>query len=149
MPWIHPNAAGIDVGAESHYVAVPADRDEQPVREFSSFTVDLYRMADWLKSCGIETVAMESTGVYWLPVFQVLEEKGFDVKLVDARQLKRAPGRKTDVVDCQWIQQLHSYGLLTAAFRPDDQICVLRSYMRHREMLTRGAAQHVQHMQKL
>ncbi|MGH8070214.1 MAG: IS110 family transposase [Candidatus Entotheonellia bacterium] len=148
LPQINPHAAGIDVGGASHYVAVPPDRDGQPVREFAAFTGDLYRMADWLKGCGIETVAMESTGVYWIPVFQVLEERGFEVKLVDARQLKRVPGRKTDVVDCQWLQQLHSFGLLAGAFRPDDQVCVLRSYMRQRGMLVTYAGQHVQHMQK-
>lgn len=145
---INWNAAGIDVGGASHYVAVPEDRSDQPVREFASFTGDLYRMADWLRDCGIETVAMESTGVYWIPVFQVLEERGFEVKLVDARQLKRVPGRKTDVSDCQWLQQLHSFGLLDGAFRPDNQVCVLRSYMRQRAMLTSYASQHVQHMQK-
>lgn len=145
---VNRNAAGIDVGGACHYVAVPEDRDEQPVREFASFTGDLYRMADWLKSCGVETVAMESTGVYWIPVFQVLEERGFEVRLVDARQLKRVPGRKTDVSDCQWLQQLHSFGLLDGAFRPDRQVCVLRSYMRQRAMLTGYASQHVQHMQK-
>jgi transposase len=148
LPRINLNAAGIDVGGSSHYVAVPADRDDQPVREFAAFTGDLYRMADWLKACGIETVAMESTGVYWIPVFQVLEERGFEVKLVDARQLKRVPGRKSDVVDCQWLQQLHTFGLLAGAFRPDNQVCVLRSYMRQRAMLTSYATQHVQHMQK-
>jgi len=148
LPWVNPNAAGIDVGGASHYVAVPVDRDEQPVREFAAFTGDLYRMADWLKACGIETVAMESTGVYWIPVFQVLEERGFEVKLVDARQLKRVPGRKTDVADSQWLQQLHTFGLLAGAFRPDDQVCVLRSYMRQRAMLVSYASQHVQHMQK-
>ncbi len=148
LPQINPNTAGIDIGGASHFVAVPADRDEQPVREFAAFTGDLYRMADWLKSCGIESVAMESTGVYWIPVFQVLEERGFDVKLVDARQLKRVPGRKTDVSDCQWLQQLHSFGLLAGCFRPDNQVCVLRSYMRQRAMLVTYASQHVQHMQK-
>ena len=145
---INLNAAGIDVGGASHYVAVPEDRDDQPVREFAAFTGDLYRMADWLKACGIETVAMESTGVYWIPVFQVLEERGFEVKLVDARQLKRVPGRKSDVADCQWLQQLHTFGLLAGAFRPDNQVCVLRSYMRQRAMLASYASQHVQHMQK-
>lgn len=145
---LNRNAAGIDVGGASHFVAVPEDRDDEPVREFASFTAELYRMADWLKSCGIETVAMESTGVYWIPLFQVLEERGFEVRLVDARQLKRAPGRKTDVADCQWLQRLHTFGLLDAAFRPDDQVCVLRSYMRQRAMLTGYASQHVQHMQK-
>lgn len=148
LPHINPNAAGIDVGSASHFVAVPVDRDEEPVREFAAFTGDLYRMADWLQACGVESVAMESTGVYWIPVFQVLEERGFEVKLVDARQLKRVPGRKTDVADCQWLQQLHSFGLLAGAFRPDDQVCVLRSYMRQRAMLVRYAGQHVQHMQK-
>ena len=148
LPHINRNSAGIDVGSASHFVAVPADRDDHPVREFAAFTGDLYRMADWLQACGIETVAMESTGVYWIPVFQVLEERGFEVKLVDARQLKRVPGRKTDVADCQWLQQLHSFGLLAGAFRPDDQVCVLRSYMRQRAMLVRYAGQHVQHMQK-
>lgn len=145
---VNLNAAAIDVGAESHFVAVPEDRDDQPVREFAAFTADLYRMADWLKACGIETVAMESTGVYWIPVFQVLEERGFAVKLVDARQLKRVPGRKSDVLDCQWLQQLHTFGLLAGAFRPEDQVCVLRSYMRQRAMLVKYASQHVQHMQK-
>jgi transposase len=118
------------------------------VREFGAFTPDLAALADWLTACGIRTVAMESTGVYWIPLFEVLEERGFDVKLVDARQLKRVPGRKTDVVDCQWLQQLHSYGLLAPAFRPDDQVCVLRSYFRQRAVLVRYAGQHVQHMQK-
>ena len=142
------DAAGIDVGAESHFVAVPEDRDEQCVREFSAFTVDLYRLADWLKGRGVETVAMESTGVYWIPLFQVLEEKGFDVKLVDPRRLKSVPGRKTDVVDCQWLQQLHTYGLLAGAFRPPEHIRQLRSYLRQRAMLITYASQHIQHMQK-
>ena len=142
------DAAGIDVGATSHFVAVPEDRDEQCVREFGAFTVDLYRLADWLKGCGVETVAMESTGVYWIPLFQVLEEKGFHVKLVDPRRLKSVPGRKTDVVDCQWLQQLHTYGLLAGAFRPPEQIRELRSYLRQRSMLIRYASQHIQHMQK-
>ena len=148
LPQVNPHAAGIDVGGASHFVAVPPDCDAESVREFSSFTGDLYRLADWLQACGIETVAMESTGVYWIPLFQVLEERGFDVKLVDARQLKRVPGRKSDVADCQWLQQLHAFGLLAGAFRPDDQICVLRSYMRQRAMLVTYAGQHVQHVQK-
>ncbi|MBM3466111.1 MAG: IS110 family transposase [Armatimonadetes bacterium] len=148
LPTVNPHAAGIDIGGETHYVAVPADCDPEPVRTFAAFTGDLYRLADWLRACGVETVAMESTGVYWIPVFQVLEERGFEVKLVDARQLKRVPGRKSDVADCQWLQQLHSYGLLAGAFRPADEICVLRSYLRQRAMLVRGVGQHVQHMQK-
>jgi transposase len=148
LPQVNANAAGIDVGGASHFVAIPADRDTESVREFAAFTGDLYRLADWLRTCGIETVAMESTGVYWIPLFQVLDERGFEVKLVDARQLKRVPGRKSDVLDCQWLQQLHSFGLLAGAFRPDDQICVLRSYLRQRAMLVTYAGQHVQHMQK-
>ena len=142
------NAAGIDVGATSHYVAVPADRSEQPVQEFEAFTADLYRLADWLTECGVETVVMESTGVYWIPLFGVLEERGFQVMLVDPRRIKNVPGRKTDVVDCQWLQQLHTYGLLSGAFRPDEDIRRLRSYLRQRAMLVEYASHHVQHMQK-
>ena len=144
------NAAGIDIGAESHYVAVPEGRDPEgrDVRQFAAFTADLQTLADWLTRCGIDTVAMESTGVYWIPLFELLAERGFDVKLVDPRQLKSVPGRKTDVIDCQWIQQLHTFGLLSAAFRPDDQVCVLRSYLRQRAMLVTYAAHHIQHMQK-
>jgi len=147
---VHLNAAGIDVGAEAHFVAVPPNRDPngQEVREFGAFTADLYALADWLAQCGIETVAMESTGVYWIPLFEVLEERGFEVKLVNPRHVKNVPGRKTDVLDCQWLQQLHTYGLLQGAFRPDDQVCVLRSYMRQRAMLVRYASHHIQHMQK-
>jgi transposase len=148
LPAVNPNAAGIDVGGMAHFVAVPADRDAEPVQEFGPFTNELYRLAAWLQGCGIETVALESTGVYWIPLFQVLEERGFEVKLVDAHQLKNVPGRKSDVLDCQWLQQLHTFGLLAGAFRPDDQICVLRSYMRQRAMLATYAGQHVQHMQK-
>ena len=107
------NAAGIDVGATSHFVAVPANHAEQPVREFAAFTADLYRLADWLTECGVQTVVMESTGVYWIPLFGVLEERGFEVMLVDPRRIKNVPGRKTDVLDCQWLQQLHTYGLLS------------------------------------
>jgi transposase len=145
---VNLNAAGIDIGADEHYVAVPEDRDEQPVRRFGAFTIDLIAMADWLESCEIDTIAMESTGVYWIPLMEILEERGFEVLLVDPRKLKNVSGRKTDVLDCQWIQQLHTYGLLTGAFRPSDEICGLRSYVRQREMLIRQAAEHVQHMQK-
>jgi len=148
MERINLDAAGIDIGASSHFVAVPEDRDERPVREFAAYTVDLYQLADWLKACGIKTVAMESTGVYWIPLFQVLEERGFEVRLVDARRVKNVSGRKTDVSDCQWLQQLHTYGLLSSAFRPDDDTCVLRSYMRQRDALVIQAGQHIQHMQK-
>ncbi len=129
-------------------MAVPADRDETPVRSFGCFTEDLHALAHWLQACGIDTVAMESTGVYWVPLFQILEGYGFEVYLVNARHVKNVPGRKTDVLDCQWLQQLHSFGLLSASFRPEDDICVLRSYWRHRNNLIRYAAAHVQHMQK-
>ena len=145
---INLNAAGIDVGASSHYVAVSADRAEPPVREFAAFTADLYRLADWLTECGVETVVMESTGVYWIPLFGVLEERGFRVMLVDPRRIKNVSGRKTDVLDCQWLQQLHTYGLLSGAFRPDEDIRRLRSYLRQRAMLVQYASHHIQHMQK-
>lgn len=146
---MYPNAAVIYVGAESHFVAVPADRDQQPVREFGAFTSDLYHLAKWLKTCGVETVAMESTGVYWIPLFQVLEERGLEVILVDPHRLRTVPGRKTDVVDCQWLQRLHAYGLLAAAFRPAQDIRELRSYLRQRSMLVEEASHHIQHMQKM
>jgi transposase len=142
------NAAGIDVGADAHWVAVPPDRDERPVQCFGAFTADLYALAEWLRQCQIETVVMESTGVYWIALFEVLEERGFDVKLVDAHYARQVPGRKTDVKDCQWLQELHTYGLLHAAFRPDDQVCVLRSYLRQRGVLVASASRAVQHMQK-
>ena len=145
---VNLNAAGIDVGASSHFVAVPGDRWEHPVREFASFTAELYRLADWLTDSGVDTVAMESTGVYWIPLFGVLEDRGFEVMLVDPRRIKNVPGRKSDVQDCQWLQQLHTYGLLSAAFRPDAEIRRLRSYLRQRAMLVEYAAHHVQHMQK-
>jgi transposase len=145
---INPHAAGIDVGSEEHWVAVPEDRDEQPVRSFKCFTADLHAMADWLKQCGIHTVVMESTGVYWISLYQILERQGFEVKLVNARQVKHVPGRKTDISDCQWLQRLHTYGLLSGSFRPEDAMCVLRSFWRHRDTLIRYASSHVQHMQK-
>ena len=145
---ITPNAAGIDIGADRHWVSVPSDREGECVRSFACFTADLYALADWLNECAIETVAMESTGVYWLPLFQVLEARGFEVKLVNARHVKTVPGRKSDVLDCQWLQQLHSYGLLAGSFRPDEQVCVLRSYLRQRDNLIKSAATHVQRMQK-
>ena len=148
FPTMNTNAAGIDIGSGEHWVAVPEDRDDKPVRKFGCFTAELHAMADWLENCGIETVAMESTGVYWIPVFQILESHGFEVKLVNAKHVKNVPGRKTDVLDCQWLQRLHTYGLLSGSFRPEDSICVLRSYWRHRDNLIRYAAAHVQHMQK-
>lgn len=144
----HPNAAGIDIGNASHYVAVPPNRDDNPVREFPCFTADLNALADWLKACNVDTVAMESTGVYWIPLFEILESRGFTVLLVNARHVKNVPGRKSDVLDCQWLQQLMSYGLLRGSFRPGDAVCVLRSLWRQRGMLLRDQARQVQHMQK-
>jgi transposase len=145
---INLNAAGIDIGAEELYVAVPGDRDAESVRVFGTFTADLYALADWLKACGIDTVAMESTGVYWVPLYDVLEERGFRVYLVNARHLKNVSGRKSDVLDCQWTQQLHTYGLLNASFRPPEEIRAVRSLVRHREMLVQYRSAHIQHMQK-
>jgi transposase len=145
---INPHAAGIDVGSRSHFVAVPEGTSKQPVREFESFTDDLHRIADWLIACGVTTVVMESTGIYWIPVFEILESEGLDVKLVNARHVKNVPGRKSDVLDCQWLQRLHTYGLLEGAFRPTEQVCALRAYVRQRMNLVRYAASHIQHMQK-
>lgn len=144
----HPNAAGIDIGSASHFVAVPPDRDDVPVREFHSFTADLHRLADWLDACNVDTVAMESTGVYWIALYELLESRGFSVLLVNARHVKNVSGRKSDVLDCQWLQQLMSYGLLHGAFRPAEQVCVLRSLTRQRAMLLRSQGRFVQHMQK-
>lgn len=141
-------AAGIDIGSQMHYVAVPEGLDDEPVRSFSCFTGDLKNMASWLVEIGIETVAMESTGIYWIPAFEILEEYGLEVLLVNARHVKNVSGRKTDVLDCQWLQQLHTYGLLQGAFRPPEQITALRAYMRQRETLRRYAGSHIQHMQK-
>lgn len=148
LPPLNLNAAGIDIGSREHYVAVPADRDPEPVQTFQSFTCELQRLADWLKACRIDTVAMESTGVYWIPLFQVLEARGFQVYLVNAHQIKNVPGRKTDVLDCQWIQKLHTFGLLNSSFRPADEICVLRCYLRQRDNLVSAASICIQHMQK-
>jgi transposase len=145
---LQSNAAGIDVGATAIYVAVPPDRDVEPVRHFDTFTEDLHKAAKWLKASGIESIAMESTGVYWIPVFQVLESYGFDVVLVNARHVKNVPGRKTDVQDCQWLQYLHSVGLLAGSFRPTEDVCAVRSLLRHRDNLVKMSASHVQHMQK-
>lgn len=145
---INPNAAGIDISSKEHFVAVPADRDEQPVRKFESYTCDLHAIAKWLKSCEIETVAMESTGIYWLQLYLILEEYGFKVYLVNARHVKNVSGRKTDVQDCQWIQQLHSYGLLNKSFQPDNLTRELRTYVRQRKTLIEGRSRSLQHMQK-
>lgn len=145
---INLNAAGMDIGAEEVYVAVPKGRDDESVRSFPTFTADLHRLADWLGDCDIETVAMEATGVYWIPLFEILESRGYEVYLVNARHIKNVSGRKSDVLDCQWIQQLHTYGLLRPSFRPPEQICAIRSLVRHRDMLTKYRSAHIQHMQK-
>jgi transposase len=145
---LHPDAAGIDVGASEIFVAVPADRDAESVRSFATFTRDLHVLADWLQACGIRSAAMESTSVYWIPLHQILEARGIQVYLVNAQHVKNVPGRKTDVSDCQWIQYLHSVGLLRASFRPPAVICAIRSLWRHRDSLIQMAAEHVMHMQK-
>ena len=145
---VFPNAAGIDVGASSHWVAVPRDATEVPVREFGPMTDDLNAMADWLLACGVDTVALESTGVYWIPVFEVLEQRGLKVWLVDARQMKYVPGRKSDIQDCQWLQKLMSLGFLRAAWRPEGDVCVVRAVARQREVLLAEQASWVQRIQK-
>jgi transposase len=145
---IRKDAAGIDIGSETHYVAVPPDRATPAVRRFGCLTPELHAMAQWLKACSVTTVAMESTGVYWIPVAQVLEQYGIDIVLADATHVKHVPGRKTDVSDCQWIQQLHACGLLRGAFRPERAVQVLRTYWRHREGLVDGCAQQIHLMHK-
>jgi transposase len=145
---IHPQAAGIDVGNASHYVAVRPDRDPEPVRQFKCFTADLHRLADWLKSCGVQTVAMQSTGVYWIPLYEILEDRGFEVYLVNARHTKNLPGRKSDVQECQWLLKLHTYGLLNNSFQPTSQIRGLRTYWRQRAEHVQAAASCIQRMQK-
>ena len=144
----YPDCAGIDVGSASHFVSVAPDRDSEPVREFKSFTEDLRRLADWLTACGIRTVVMESTGVYWIALYDLLESRGFDVHLVNARHVKNVSGRKSDVLDCQWLRELMSFGLLKGAFRPPEDVRALRVIMRQRDMLLASQARHVQHMQK-
>jgi len=146
---INVHAAGIDIGAEMHFAAVPPrEGEDEAVRSFGCFTADLHALADWFEECGVETVAMESTGVYWMPVYRVLESRGFEVLLVNARHIKYVPGRKTDVVDCQWIQTLHAYGLLRGSFVPSKNIDQLRAYWRQRKMLVESCSREVQHMQK-
>ena len=145
---INPNVAGIDCGAAEHFVAVPPDRDPTPVQSFTTFTDELRRLADWLRACRVTSVAMEATGVYWIPVFEILEARGFEVLLVNARHLKNVPGRKSDVSDCEWIRELHSVGLLRGSFRPPDAIVALRAYLRHRQTLIESAGTYTQRMQK-
>ena len=148
-PIVNSHAAGIDIAASAdHYVAVPSVKGQASVKHFGGFTDDLHLLADWLESCRIETVAMESTGVYWIPVFQVLEARGMKVHLVNSKHIKNVPGRKSDVMDCQWLQYLHSVGLLRGSFRPEAEICAARSVLRHRAELVQLAASHVQRMQK-
>jgi len=146
---INLNAAGLDIGSAEIWAAVPEGRDEESsVRVFQTFTVDLYGLAEWLSACGVETVAMESTGIYWIPVYEILESRGFEVYLVNARHIKNVSSKKTDVLDCQWIQQLHTYGLLQASFRPEEEMVPLRAYVRHRANLIQARSAHIQHMQK-
>jgi transposase len=145
---VHPDAAGIDIGNESHYVAVPPTRDSQPVRRFGCTTAELKAMADWLKQCGIRTVALQSTGVYWIAVYDILEEAGLEVYLVNARETKNLPGRKSDVQESQWLMKLHTYGLLRNSFRPSQEIRTMRTYWRQRNDLVRAAGRHIQRIQK-
>jgi transposase len=145
---VNLDAAGIDIGSQSHFVAVPVGRDDVSVREFDAFTMDLEGIGDWLEKCRVKTVVMESTGVYWIPLYEVLEARGFEVKLVDARSAKNVSGRKSDVLDCQWLQQLHTYGLLAGAFRPPEEVCALRSYVRQKETLTQASSMNILLIQK-
>jgi len=144
---VNRSAAGIDAGSEGHLVSVPEDRSDEPVRTFGAFTKDLRALADWLVECGITTVAVEATGVYWIPLYEILEERNLKPKLIDSRSVGRR-NKKTDVLDCQWIRQLHTYGLLEAAFRPPGEMLALRALMRQRRMLIEHSAQHIQHLQK-
>jgi transposase len=145
---INPSAAGIDCGSAAHFVAVPPDRDPMPVQSFPTFTSDLHRLADWLTACHVTSVAMEATGVYWIPIYEILEARGIDVLLVNARHIKNVPGRKSDVSDCEWLRELHSVGLLRGSFRPTEAIVALRAYVRHRQSLVESAATYVHRMQK-
>jgi transposase len=145
---INIHVAGIDCGSAEHFVAVPPDRDPTPVQSFKTFTSDLHRLADWLAACRVTSVAMEATGVYWIPLYEILEARGFDVVLVNAKHVKNVPGRKSDVLDCEWLRELHSVGLLRGSFRPVDGIVALRAYLRHRETLVQSAGTYIQRMQK-
>src|SRR4051794_38225517 len=145
---VNVSAAAIDIGSKMHMAAVNPDCTDIPVRAFGTFTQDLHDLADWFSACGVTSVAMESTGVYWIPAYEILEQRGFEVILVNARYAKNVPGRKTDVSDAAWLRQLHSNGLLRGSFRPDAEIATLRAYVRQRERLVEYAAAHIQHMQK-
>jgi transposase len=148
LPCIHPNAAGLDSGSTEIIAALPPDRDPQPVRAFGTFTPDLHALADWLVAHGIDTVAMESTGVYWVPIYEVLEQRGITPSLVTSKHVRMVPGRKSDWNDGQWLQKLHMLGLLQGSFRPDAEICTLRTLVRHRAELIQHRAPHILHMQK-
>ena len=145
---VHPHAAGIDVGGSEHYVAVDPRIDSQPVRRFDCFTTDLHRLAEWLLQCGIQTVAMQATGVYWVALYEILEDRGMKVFLVNARHTRNLPGRKSDVQECQWLLKLHTYGLLRNSFQPPDEIRVMRTMWRHRAGLIAEASSCIQRMQK-
>jgi len=145
---VNVHAAGVDIGSREHWAAVPREASDRPVRKFGTFTADLEAMTAWFKECGVTSVAMEATGIYWLPLFQILEQSGLHVILVNARQTKNVAGRKSDVQDCQWIQRLHTYGLLQGSFRPEDPYCVLRTYLRYRDELVSARSTQCQHMQK-
>ena len=140
---IQIDVAGIDCGASEHFVAVPPDRDPAPIQSFRTFTADLERLADWLVACRVTSVAMEATGVYWIPLFDILEARGLEVLLVNARHVTHVPGRKSDVEDCEWLRELHSVGLLRGSFRPAGPMLPLRAYLRHREVLVQTAGTHV------
>jgi transposase len=148
LKMVNPRAAAIDIGSTMHMAAVNPGSDDMPIRAFGTFTQDLHDLAEWFQSCGVTSVAMESTGVYWIPAFEILEQHDFEVILVNARYAKNVPGRKTDVSDAGWLRQLHSYGLLRGSFRPAAEIATLRAYLRQRERLVEYAAAHIQHMQK-
>lgn len=148
LPSIHPNAAGMDIGSEEIVVAVPVDRDAAPVRAFATFTPDLEALVAWLGACGIDTVALESTGVYWIPIYELLEQHGITPFLVNARHVKTVPGRKSDWNDAQWLQKLHALGLLQASFRPDGEIAALRTLVRYRAEVIAHRSPHVLHMQR-
>lgn len=145
---VNLHAAGVDIGSREHWACVPREASDRPVRKFGTFTADLEALAEWFKECGVTSVAMEATGVYWIALFQILERRGFHVMLVNARQTKNVAGRKSDVQDCQWIQRLHTYGLLQGSFRPEDAYCVLRTYLRQRDELVGTRSAHCQHIQK-
>ena len=146
---VNPDAAGIDLGSAIHYVSVPDDRCEEPIRHFGCYTPDLQAMAKWLLECGVTTVVIESTGVYWTPVFRVLEQQGFEVLLVNPKHVKYVPGRKTDVADCQWLRQLHTFGLLKGAFVPPNEVAEMRALWRHRKNLIEHKSKTILQVQKV